>query len=192
MWRPDLRFFRGTFWVLLALALVPGLLGGASAHATSSLHAPVASCSLRYTPVFVLTPVCPVPQGPTIDPCNTITLGLTKCPITLPDFNPLDWLNWLYCNLGLAIQTIGNAFIAGFDAVLSAIAAPIVAGLGGLATLIQVSVTSMANAISTIFGPLAPAVASVFVGALLVLGLIGIYFATVFVFAIAKTIFNLF
>ncbi|HZY71349.1 MAG TPA: hypothetical protein VFF67_10290 [Thermoplasmata archaeon] len=191
MWRPD-RWLRSAFWALLALALVPGLVGGASAHAFASSPAPTPGCNLRYAPVFVLTPVCPVPQGATIDPCSTVSLGLTHCPITLPDFNPLDWLNWLYCNLGLAIQTIGNAFVAGFDAVLSAIAAPIVAGLGGITTLIQTSVVSLANAIGTIFGPLAPAVASVFVGAILVLGLIGLYFATVFVFALAKTIFNLF
>jgi hypothetical protein len=196
VWRP-----RALLWTGAGLLLVLSVAGLTSASSVHSAPPSPGSCGAHYAPVAA----CTVPSGGTLDPCNTVSFGVTHCPFTLPDLNPADWLQWFGCTIladasligqivGAAIvnilTTIGNQIANAFATVESAILTPIVGATMAISNGIT-SFVSWVNGFALSTGPFAPVVTIGILGALLVAGAIGFYFASVLLFAAAKTLFNL-
>lgn len=169
---------------LLAFGLVG--LGAASASSIPGGSGSSGGCSVHYTPILA----CAVPQGGTLDPCAIATAGVAHCSFTLPDFNPVDWFNYVGCSFVQILTNFGAYVSSGLSGILNGIAAAVNGLATGFVAVIN-GITSAFNGIGAAAGPLSPVVTFALYGLLIVAGVIGLYFATVLLFAIAKTIFNL-
>lgn len=174
---------------LLGLGLLAFGLVGLGAASASSIHGGSGSsggCSAHYSPILA----CAVPKGGQLDPCSVATAGLTHCAFNLPDFNPADWAAYIGCSFLDLFTNFGNYVVSGLNGILNALASA-ANGVANAIITVFGGVTSAFNQISAAGGPLSPVITIALYGLVLTAGAIGLYFATVAVFAIAKTVFNL-
>jgi hypothetical protein len=134
-----------------------------------------------------------------------------------PDFNPVDWASWLSCqfvsvfttdlpNLASAIWNaiqsyVGNFLVWILQQVFTFILTPIGAVENALSTAIVGAITWFGSVVSSAFtsltssaqplGPFAPIVVVVATLGIFLIAGIGLYFVTIFLWAIFKTGFNL-
>jgi hypothetical protein len=199
--------WRSRTLALLVLVLLAGaataLVSSGSAAATPTSSHPT-TCDLRYHAFS-----CPVPQGPTIDPCSLLTDGLTSCPIHTPDFNPADWVSWLSCSIVAETSTIWDNLVgdvtqyigSAVDGVLTAVWNPFDELLGDISRGVVGALHDVVNAVLNVFngvvaavqplGPFATVAVVVVSLGLFLIGSILLYFFLIAIIAIFKTLFNL-
>jgi hypothetical protein len=152
---------------------------------------------------------CPVPSGGSIDICSIVTAGAIHCPINLPDLNPADWLTWFGCSIGQDAGAIWNAIVgdvgtfivgivnelvaatsAGFNGLLDTVGGAITSAVSWFANIVVTFWTDVA-ATAAPLGPLAPVLTVTVVAGVFIAAIVALYFVTVALFAIGKTLFNL-
>lgn len=189
-----------------ALLLVVVLL---STSVSAQPSSDPSGCQATYHPVAS----CSVPSGGSIDPCSTVSLGKLHCAFTLPDFNPADWASWLGCQfvsqvssfagaIWNAIQTyVGNFLVSIANALFqlllvplatveNALAGAVVGSIQWFGSVVTSAFTSLTSA-SQPLGLFAPVVVVVATLAIFLVAGIGLYFVTIFLWAVFKTTFNL-
>jgi hypothetical protein len=197
-------------FLLAGLALLAAaLLAPPLAPSSASGPAAVSTCPVHYHPVNLTVASCSVPSGGTFDPCSILTGGATRCPTTLADFNPADWFGWLACAVSAEasaiwdsivgfvdayiiaiLDDIGHAITGAFYALLDAIQNAVLTGTQYATSGVTVAVQALTGAYSWA-APVAPLLAEISVGTLIVLGIVALYFVTILIIAGVKTAFNL-